>query len=287
MCAPIMQVGVEGCADYSKPFIMPAGSTFKDIGGRANVVAVVYVPDPVGQLFPAQVAKYAVHIGRTLSVKLPLRPGAPTHPPSDWEIGTSSSSPGTQLIDGTSSARESDDDYAATITHPVGPRLSAFDPTFTHPVRAEGGGGLRRTARRRVTMSTFSLAAHLDAGSSSRTMTPAPTGLKHGERTVARQGSPWSDASSEDSGSCHVLGAISPPSDGARSPPTLEAHSSPLSAQRSGQGGGADRAAEALQAAEDAFMAADLKYNTAREAQDWESLDLNEPVHVSDHKPQT
>lgn len=249
--------GAEGCADFSKPFVLPAGSTFKDVGGRANVVAVVYVPDPVGMLMPAQVAKYAVDIGRINSVTLPLRPEATVQPASNWELGTSSSTPSSRLLDGTSSPKESDDDYAPIITLPAGPRHSAFDPSFTHPLRAEGGGGLQRTARRRATMSTFSLAAHLNA------------------------------ASSEESDSCHVLSAVSPPSDGIRSPPPLSLVSSPPSATQGGLAGGADRAAEALQEAEDAFMKADEKYNNAREAQDWEDLDLNEPISVSPADPQT
>lgn len=238
-----MQVGAEGCADFLKPFILPAESTFKDIGGRANVVSVVYMPDPVGMLMPAQVARYAIQIGRTWSVRLPLRPGAPIQPDTNWEIGTASSSPGQHLIEGTSS-----------------------------------------TQRRTETMAPFSLAAHLEAGSSTRTMTPAQTGLKHNEFRTGRP-SLYSDASSEDSDSCHVL---SPRSDGARSPSTLEAHSSPFSDPVSGQAGGSeDRAAEALLAAEAAFMAADFKYSAAQEAQARGDLDLNEPVHVSDPKPQT
>ena len=88
-------------------------------------------------------------------------------------------------------------------------------------------------------------------------------------------------------GSTHVLYAISPRSDGLRSPATLQAQSFPFSAQRSPQAGVADRAAETLQAAEDAFMAADLKYNTVRETQDFDELYLNEPMNVSLNKPQT
>ena len=50
---------------------------------------------------------------------------------------------------------------------------------------------------------------------------------------------------------------------------------------------GADKAAEVLQEAEDTFMAADSKYNTARETQDLDELDLNEPLNVSLNEPQT
>lgn len=297
-----MQVGAIGCADFSKPFVMPTGSTFKDVGGRANVVAVVYVPDPVGQLTPAQVAKYALHIGRTQSLKLPLRPGAATGPNMNREFGTSSSTPtpNPPLIDGTSSSKESDDDNdTTTITYPAVQRHSAFDPTFTHPLHAEGGGGNRARARRRATMSGVSLSAHIDRASSTtqsqflnlcasearnveardvgcvatdqgmaRTMMPAQTGLKHWEgetggsidgrrqsgivrpleygvdhgigareRTVV-QPSPWSDASSEDSDSVHVLSRVSPRADGRQSAATLEAQFGRRSVQRSYEAGG-------------------------------------------------
>lgn len=216
----------EGCADFSKPFVLPAGSTFKDVGGRANVVTVIYVPDPVGMLMPAQVAKYAADIGHINSVTLPLRPDAAVQPTWNWELGNSSSTPSPRVIDGTISPTKSDEDNA-------------------------------RIMRRRATMSTSSLAAHLNA------------------------------ASSEESDSCHVLSHGSPSSDSRRSPPPLSATSSPPSATQSGLAGGADRAAEALAEAEDAFMVADSKYNIAREAQDWDSLDLNEPFSVSAADPQT
>ena len=338
-----MQVGAIGCADFSKPFILPTGSTFKDIGGRANVVAVVYVPDPVGQLMPAQVSNYGTHIGRILSMKLPLRPVIATGPNSNWEVGTASSTPNPHLMNESSSPKSSDDDYETISTYPTGPNLTAFGPTFTPPLQGEGSVGLRRTPRRRAGVSTFSLSSHLDLASSTtqsqvgnlrsfearnveardvgcvasgqvmaQTITSAhETGEKQSEgeacgsfngrrlngivdtmeyaldrgtrrrsRSVV-QPSPWSDASSEDSGSTHVLYAISPRADGIRSPRTLECQSSPFNAQRSPQPGGADRAAEALQEAEDAFMAADLKYNAAREAQDLDCLDPNEPYNVS------
>ena len=51
-------------------FVMPDSSTFKNVGGQANIVVVVYVSDPNGQLIPSQVAEYALHIGRISSLKL-------------------------------------------------------------------------------------------------------------------------------------------------------------------------------------------------------------------------
>lgn len=370
-----MQAGSIGCVDFAKPFVMAAGSTFKDVGGRANVVAVVYVPDPPGQLMPSQVAQYALHIGRISSLKLPLRPGAPTSPNMYGEVGTSST-PNPLLIDSTGNLEESDDEDTMTITPPAVPRHSAYDPTFTHPFHAEGGGSNRASRRRRATLSGVSLSAHRDATSSTtqsqvgdvwcsqarnveardvgwvasepvlaRTSMPAQNGTKlcvneagggfegtqqsgivgtpqygldHGPGArvcTPLQRSPWSDASSDDSDSVHVLSAISPPTGGSRSAAHRGAQSAcampvvdeqlqldsdasrgtssdaseyvprathmqrPL---RSGPAAGADRAADALQEAEDAFMAADLKYNTACEAQTADVLDLNEPVkHVS------
>lgn len=345
-----MQGGAIGCADFSKPFVLPTGSTFKDVGGRANVVAVVYMPDPHQQLMPAQVSKYATHIGSTYSLVLPLRPGIASGPNTDWEFGTPSSAPNPQVIAGSNSSKESEDDFETISTYPAGPNITEFDPTLTHPTLQPGrGSSLRRTARRRVTMSTFSLSADLETASSTtqagadnvqtsryrnmeradvgcvaseqpmdRTLTPThENGLKpiegeaggsfdgrrqvgivglmeyghdrgagSGSRTVVHN-SPRSDASSEDSGSTTILYAISPRSDGLRSPTPLGALSSPSRGPRSPHAGGADRAAEALQEAEDAFMAADVKYNAAREAQDVDDLDLNGPVNVSLHYPQT
>lgn len=289
MCVSSMQVGAIGCADFAKPFVLPTGSTFKDIGGRANVVAVVYVPDPVGQLMPAQVSSYATHIGRIYSLKLPLRPGIATGPNLNWEFGNASSTPSPQLMDGTSNQKGSDDDYETMSTYPTGPNLTAFDPKFTHPFSAEGGGSLRRTARRRATVSTFSLSAHHDTASST-TQSQAGNVWASEARIVDPQDvmsvalgqvRAHENGSSEDSGSAHVLYATSPRSNGMQSPANRSAESSPFNAQRSPHSDGADRAAQALQEAEDAFMAADLKYDMAREAQDWDELDLNEPVDVS------
>ena len=289
VCVSYMQVGGIGCVDFAKPFVLPDGSTFKDMGGRANVVAVCYVPDPVRQLMPAQVSSYAMHIGSIYSLKLPLRPIIPTGSNTHWEIGNASMTPSPHLMDATSSQKASDDDYDIITAYPTGPNLTAFDPTFTHPLPSEGGGGLRRTARRRATVSTFSLSAHHDT-SSSTTHTQAGNVRASEDRIVDPQDvrsealgqrMAQSNGSSEDSGPINVIYATSPGSNGMRSPANRSGESSPFNAYRSPHGDGSDRAAEALQEAEDAFMAADEKYDTVREAQNWEDLDLNEPDDVS------
>lgn len=59
-------------------FVMPDSSTFKNVGGQANIVVVVYVSDPNGQLIPSQVAEYALHIGRISSLKLSWQRDDPT-----------------------------------------------------------------------------------------------------------------------------------------------------------------------------------------------------------------
>lgn len=378
-----MQAGPTGCVDFAKPFVMPESSIFKDVGGRANVAAVIYLPDPRRQLVPSQVTQYALHVVRISSLKLPVRPGAPTCPNMYGEVGTSST-PTPLLIERSGILVESDDDDTMTITYPAGLGHSAFDPTFTHPLPAEGGGSNRERRRRRTTMSGVSLSALWDAGSTSaqtqtadvgcsqarnvsdrdvgrvapgpalaRSLLPARNDMKRregpagegleGTRPVgtgralengldpasgASECTPvhhwgWTDASDDDSGSVHVLSAGPPSarattsrstadrrtqsastmpfadeplqldSDASRGTSSDRSGYEPAAARRrrrrrsasrslSGTAAGADRAADALQEAEDAFMAADLKYNTACEAQKSDALDLNDPVtHVS------
>lgn len=289
VCVSSMQVGPTGFIDFAKPFVLPTGSTFKDIGGRANVVAVVYLPDPVQQLMPAQVSSYAMCLGCIYSLKLPLRPDITPGTNTNSEFGNASTTPNPQLMDGTSSQKASDDDYDFMSTYPMGPNLTAFDPPLTHPVVGEGGRGLRRTARRHVIASTFSLSAHHDTASSTTQTQAGNVGASEARivdpqdvRSVAlAQVMAQSNGSSEDSGSTQVLYATSPVSNGMRSPATHSVESSPFNAHRSPHADGSDRAQEALQEAEDAFMAADLKYDAAREAQNREDLDVNEPVEVS------
>ena len=43
-----MQVGSIGCVDFAKPFVTLHGSILKDVGGWANIMAVVNVPNPNG-----------------------------------------------------------------------------------------------------------------------------------------------------------------------------------------------------------------------------------------------
>lgn len=83
-----MQGGTIGCVDFAKPFVLPEGATFKDVGGRANVISVVYVPDPIGQLLPSQVAEYAIYIGRISTLTLPLRLDAPIRGNGNGDLGS-------------------------------------------------------------------------------------------------------------------------------------------------------------------------------------------------------
>ena len=363
-----MQATSIGCVDFAKPFVLPTGSTFKDVGGRANSVAVVYVPDPIRQLMPSQVAQYALNIGRISFARLPLPLGAPNYADGHWEVGTSST-PKPLLVEDAGLTKESDDDCTMTIAN--------FDATITRPSRSEGGGGNRQRSNRRATMSGVSLAAHMDTASSTatsqgghvgcsqpisasahdlesdppldRTMMPTQNGMKlcageaggsfegtrqseHGLYHESRGRSrtpvhnrPSSDASSGDSDSVRVLGAIPPRAGGSRSTADLQAQSArprramdepiqiysdasrgtssdgsgyePVVTQMrshgrsvayGGPGAGADRAGDALQEALNAFMAADLKYSAACEAANSGALDQNSPLkHVSTNYPIT
>lgn len=159
---------------------MPHGSTFMDIGGRANVVAVVYVPDPVGQLMPCQVAEYALHIRRLSTLKLPLRPNAPTCSPVDGEIGTSSN-PNPLLIDITSTAAEADEDDTLDIPNHTQPRQFNIDATFTYPTQTlPTANGRPRTSRR----SSMTGCAAIESPLQARTMTHATSARKHRAREV-------------------------------------------------------------------------------------------------------